>query len=92
MIPVVNEQFGLWIGCANYQEYPDGFLCVIEPHTPFIRKLLKKVDTRERICSLQRAMDRALTNAAGIRDKRWWTHDEFSRRGRTNTRSLPECC
>jgi len=45
---------------------------------PFVRRLLKKVGTKERVGSLQRAMDKVLTEAAGIRDKRWWTHDEFN--------------
>lgn len=78
VVPIVNEAFRLWIGCGRYQEYPDGFLCFIEPHTPFVRRFLKKIDTRERIASLQRAMDNILTNADGIRAKRWWTHEEFN--------------
>ena len=78
MVPVANDPFRLWIGCGHYQEYPDGFLCFIEPHTPFVRKLLKKIDTQARVASLQRAMDKVLSQAAGIREKRWWTHDEFN--------------
>jgi hypothetical protein len=78
VVPVQNEQFRLWIGCAHYQEYSDGFLCFIEPHAPFVRKLLKKVDTRERVAALQRAMDKVLVESAGIRAKRWWTHEEFN--------------
>ena len=78
MLPVANDPFSLWIGCGNYEEYPDGFLCFIEPHTPFVRKLLRKIDTQARVGSLQRAMDKILSEAAGIRDKRWWTHEEFN--------------
>ena len=77
-VRVVNERFRLWIGCGHYQEYPDGFLCFIEPHTPFVRKFLKKVDTRPHIAALQQAMDKVLDEQAGIRAKRWWTHDEFN--------------
>ena len=77
-VDVVNDGFGLWIGCGRYQEYPDGFLCFIEPHTPYVRKLLRRVDTRERVASLQRALDKVLVEADGIRAKRWWTHQEFS--------------
>ncbi|HEY1340703.1 MAG TPA: hypothetical protein VGF59_24495, partial [Bryobacteraceae bacterium] len=44
-----------------------------EPHTPFFRKRLKKIDTQARVASLQRAMDKVLSGAAGIRQKRWWT-------------------
>jgi hypothetical protein len=74
---LTNPQFSLWIGCANYQEYPDGFLCFIEPHEPSIRKLLKKVDTRERASALQIALDRVLSAEVRIRSKRWWTSDDF---------------
>jgi hypothetical protein len=77
VVPIPNPQFSLWIGCGNYQEYPDGFLCFIEPHTPSIRKLFKKVATRERVSALQAALDRVLSGEVGIRSKRWWTHDEF---------------
>ncbi len=75
----MNEKFRLWIGCCRYQEYPDGFLCFIEPHQPFIRKLLARIDTTQTIEALQRAMDKLLTEDAGIRAKRWWTYDEFNR-------------
>ena len=78
VVPITNEHFRLWIGCGNYEEYPDGFLCFIEPHTPFVRKLWKKIATEGRVTSLQRAMDKVLSEAAGIREKRWWTHDEFT--------------
>jgi hypothetical protein len=78
IVPVANKPFRLWIGCGHYQEYADGFLCFIEPHKPVVWKLLKKMDTRERILALQQAMDRVLTEDAGIRSKRWWTYAEFN--------------
>lgn len=78
IVPIVNEPFSLWIGCANYSENPDGFHCFIVPHTPFVRKPLRKIDTQERVASLQRAMDKILSEPAGIREKRWWTHAEFT--------------
>jgi hypothetical protein len=78
VVPVVNKSFRLWIGCGHYQEYPDGFLCFIEPHTPFVRKLFKKIDTRERIAALRQAMDKVLAEGAGISLKRWWTYEEFN--------------
>ena len=78
VVPVVNKSFRLWIGCGNYQEYPDGFLCFIEPHTPVVRKVLQKVDTQERVAALQSAIDKILTEDAGIRAKRWWNYDEFN--------------
>jgi hypothetical protein len=78
VIRVINEPYSLWIGCGHYQEYPDGFLCFIEPHKPFIRKFFKLIDTRERIGTLQQAMDRVLSEDAGIRAKHWWSYEEFN--------------
>lgn len=80
VVPLRSPQFPLWIGCGNYQEYPDGFLCFLEPHTPTVRRFLfRKVDTRSRVEALQQAVDRILDTAEGIRAKKWWTHDEFNR-------------
>ena len=79
VVPVINESFRLWIGCGHYQQYPDGFVCFIEPHKPSVWKLFKKIDTRERVASLQQAIDRILSEDAGIRAKRWWSHEEFNR-------------
>ena len=81
-IDVANHDFALSIGCGHYQEYPDGFLCFIEPHIPYVRKFLRKVDTRERVAALQRALDSILVEADGIREKRWWTYGEFNNPGR----------
>ncbi len=82
VVPIVNDGFRLRIGCGHYQEYPDGFLCFIEPHKAFVRRLLRKIDTRERVSSLQRAMDKVLEENAEIHSKRWWTHEEFNNPGR----------
>ena len=70
-VPVKNQQFRLWIGCSNYEEYPDGFLCFIEPQKPIIRKWFRKVDTTDRVSAVRQALD-DLLNAEGIRDKKWW--------------------
>ena len=77
VIPVRNEGFRLWIGCANYEEYADGFLCFIEPHKPVIRRLLRKIATIDRVAALQSALDKILSDEAGIREKKWWTDEEF---------------
>jgi|SRR5579864_1589837 len=78
IVPVVNHSFRLWIGCGHYQEHPDGFLCFIEPHKPFVWKFLRKIDTSERISGLREAMDKILVSEPGIRGKRWWTYEEFN--------------
>ena len=80
VIPIRNKGFSLWIGCGN-QGNPGGFLCFIEPHRSVIRPFpfLKKVDTTSKVTALQRAMDEVLSANAAIRDKRWWTYEEFHR-------------
>ena len=81
VVPIENADFDLWLGVGNYQEYPDGFLCFIEPHTEYVRKLLKKIPTRERIERLQRRIDEALRNHKDTRDVRWSSHEEFTGSG-----------
>jgi len=76
-ISVTNDRFPLWIGCGNHEEYADGFLCFIEPHTPVVRRWFREIDTVERVAALQAAMHRVLSADPSIRDIRWWTHDEF---------------
>ena len=82
LVPIKNRNCKLWVGCGNYEEYPDGFLCFIEPHTPFIRKFFRKIDIRSRIEALHRALDAVLAENIGVRDKRWWTHEEFNDQAR----------
>jgi hypothetical protein len=77
ILPIANDRFSLWIGCGNYEEYPDGYLCFIHPDKPFVRRFFKKIDTRPRLTQLQRALDKVLTTTPGIHDIKWWTHDEF---------------
>jgi hypothetical protein len=71
VVPIANNEFPLWIGCGNYDDYPDGFLCFIEPRTPVIRKWFRKIDTTVRVTAIRDALDAILTEDAGIRDKKW---------------------
>lgn len=82
-LTVIHQEFSTWIGCGHYQEYDDGYLCFIEPHKPFIWKLFRRVDTKQSIAHLQKAIDRALS-VEGIRAKRWWTYEEFSNQYRND--------
>jgi hypothetical protein len=75
-IPIDNDSFPLWVGCGNYEEYPDGFLCFIEPSQPFVRKFLRKVDTTARVAEVASALDAALGKHPEIHDLRWWTGKE----------------
>jgi len=46
MVGLENDKFPLWVGCGNCEEHPDGFLVFIEPSKPFVRRRLRKIDTR----------------------------------------------
>ena len=41
-------------------------------------ELFKKIVTQARVEALQKAMDGVLSEGAGIRDKKWWIHEEFN--------------
>jgi hypothetical protein len=79
LLPIENEEFELWIGVGNYEEYSDGFLCFIEPHTEYVRKLWRKVRTRERVEAVQKQIDQALRAHPDVRDVKWWTYEDFHR-------------
>jgi hypothetical protein len=78
VMPIKNDGFRLWIGCANY-EHADGFLCFIEPHKPAIRKFpfLRTTDTSRRVGQLHQALVEILGAEPSIREKCWSTYDEF---------------
>ena len=78
IVNIRNDHYRLWIGCGNYDEYPeDGFLCFIDPHKPTIRRFLRKIDVSERVRQLRDAVDDILNADPSIRGKRWWTFDDF---------------
>lgn len=76
-VPINNDAFPVWVGCGNYEEYPDGFLCFIEPSKPYVRKLFRKIDTTARIEQVAEAIDAALKSHPSVRDLRWWTESEI---------------
>lgn len=78
-LPIKHDAFPVWIGCANYEEYEDGFLCFIEPSKPVIRKLFSKIDTTEKVRQVADAIDAALRAHSGVRELRWWDESESSR-------------
>lgn len=80
MVEIRNEAFQLWIGCGNLEGEPDGFLCFIEPSTPFVRKLFfKKIPTEKEVGKIREALERLLSNEPSITDVRWSTREEFGR-------------
>lgn len=78
VVPLENESFDMWIGCGNYEEYPDGFLCFIEPGKPFIRQLVRKIDTSSAVAEVAQALDEMLNSDADINGVRWWSGEEVS--------------
>jgi hypothetical protein len=54
------------------------YLCFIEPHKPRMWSGFRRVDTREQVAKLQQAMDKVLSDELSIREKRWWTFEEFN--------------
>jgi len=78
VVPVVNDDFRLWIGCGNYDEYPNGFLCFVEPSKPYIRRFLRKISTADKVQTLVKALDSVISSDPSIRDIRWWTAEEFN--------------
>jgi hypothetical protein len=70
-IDLQNEVFPLWIGCGNYEEFDDGFLCFIEPSRPFVRRWLTKISTTATVERLANALESALASHGKVRDLRW---------------------
>ncbi len=81
VVAVANAEFRLWIGVGKHEEYEDGFLCFIEPHTEYVRKWLRKIPSKRRVDELRQSLDAVLKEHGEIRNMRWWTHDEFNRPG-----------
>ncbi len=75
-IPIENPDFKLWVGCGNYEEIPDGFLCFFNPSTPFVSKLFRRIDVRSTVMELADALDKILRSHPDVRDLRWWMPDE----------------
>jgi len=75
-VPITNTAFPLWMGCGNYEEFPDGFLCFIEPSKPTVRKLFRKIDTTERVAALADCLDKILRSHREIHSIRWWAPGE----------------
>jgi hypothetical protein len=74
-VELENETFPLWIGCGNYEEFHNGFLCFIEPSKPFVRKWLSKIDTSQTVERLASALEAAVRQRGEISRLRWWSDD-----------------
>ncbi len=78
-IDLQHADFPLWIGCGNYEEYEDGFLCFIEPSRPFVRQWFKRISTSETVEHLATAIERIVRGSGDAHELRWWTEAEAAR-------------
>jgi hypothetical protein len=76
VIPIRNEGFPLWVGCGNHEEWPDGFLCFVEPKKPLVRRWFRSIDTTPVVGRLTEALDDILRSDVDVRAVRWWTDEE----------------
>jgi hypothetical protein len=61
-VDLKNDDFPLWVGCGNYEEFADGFLCFIEPSKPTIKKgWLSKIETVPTVERLASALEMSLS-------------------------------
>jgi hypothetical protein len=79
-VDLQHEAFPLWIGCGNYEEYEDGFLCFIEPSRPFVYRWFRRVPTSGIVGRLAISLEECIRKAEDARQLRWWTEAE-ERRG-----------
>lgn len=75
-VSVRNDAFPLGVGCGRYQEYPDGFLCFIDPGKPFVRRWFRRVPTVATVERVAGVLHAALAAHPDVRDLRWWTDAE----------------
>ena len=75
-IPVEGKPVKMWIGCGNYEEYPDRFLCFIEPSKPIIQKLFQRIGISKDVSLILEKIDEILKEDPDINSIRWWSEDE----------------
>jgi len=79
MVEIENQQFPLWIGCANYDGTENEFQCFIEPSKPFVRKWFSKIETGPIVEKLSAALEAVLLRSGKVSELRWLSDDEARR-------------
>ena len=82
LVPLEAERFPIAIGCGNYLEYPDGFLCFLKPDTPTVRRWFRTIDTRADLERVAAGLDALLRSDPDIYGVRWWAPEESRHPGR----------
>lgn len=75
-IDLNHDAFPLWIGCGNYEEHEDGFLCFIEPSKPYVRRFLRRISTTSIVDRLAATLDDIVRGSDKALQLRWWTEAE----------------
>lgn len=75
-IELENAAFPLWIGCGNYEEGENAFLCFIEPSKPVLRKWFKTIETAKVVERVASALEAILLSSGKVSSLKWWTEDE----------------
>jgi hypothetical protein len=75
-IDLKHDAFPLRIGCGNYEEYGDGFLCFIEPSKPYVRRLFRRISTASSVDRLAVSLDTIVRSSGKARQLRWWSEAE----------------
>lgn len=80
IVQIQNKEFPVWVGCGNYEEFEDGFLCFLEPAKPVIRKWFRKIDTLPVMEKLAGELEKVLRlPEASATRIRWWSATEVKR-------------
>jgi hypothetical protein len=75
-IDLQHDAVPLWIGCGNYEEHEDGFLCFIEPSKPYVRRRFRRISTTGSVDRLATSLDNILRGSGKAQQLRWWTETE----------------
>jgi hypothetical protein len=78
-VALENPDYPLWLGCGNYEGHENGFLCFLEPATPFVRKWLRKLPNAPTIERLAIAVETILQSSGKVSNLRWWSENELLR-------------
>lgn len=77
MVPLRNEAFPLWLGCASHDTPPD-WLVFVEPSQPVIRKLFRRIETTAVVEEVAGQLE-AILIQAGATELRWWNDIDSGR-------------
>ena len=71
LVHVENADFPIWIGCGHQNGDADEFLCFLHPDRPWVRRWLRRIETRPVLERLADALESILSSDPKIRELRW---------------------